>query len=61
MREIQIVLIPKDKKYSSRNMTITNAMEFFKVSKEELYRYIENGEELKGWFVDEAMIYDSKL
>lgn len=61
MRETQVLLIPKNSEYKSRNMTFSGAMEFLKVSKEELDNYIESGNEINGWFVDEALIYDNKI
>lgn len=61
MRETQVLLIPKDSEYKSRNMTFSDAMEFLKVSKEELNSYIESGNEIRGWYVDEALIYDNKI
>lgn len=61
MREIQLILIPKEEGYKSRNMTFSDALDFFKISKDELNRLISNGEEINGWFVDEALIYDNKL
>jgi len=61
MRETQLLLIPKNNEYKSRTMSFTNAMEFLKVSKEELTRCVENGDEIRGWYVDEALIYDNKI
>ena len=61
MRETQVLLIPKNSEYKSRNMTFSGAMEFLKVSKEELNGYIESGDEIRGWYVDEALIYDNKI
>lgn len=61
MRETQVLLIPTKSEYKSRNMSFSGAMEFLKVSKEELDNYIESGNEINGWFVDEALIYDNKI
>ena len=30
-------------------------------SEEELENYIESGNEINGWYVDEALIYDNKI
>ena len=61
MRETQVLLIPTKNEYKSRNMSFSGAMKFLKVSKEELDNYIESGNEINGWFVDEALIYDNKI
>lgn len=61
MRETQVLLIPTKKEYKSRNMSFSGAMEFLKISKEELENYIESGDEIHGWYVDEALIYDNKI
>ena len=42
-------------------MSFSGAMEFLKISKEELENYIESGDEVHGWYVDEALIYDNKI
>ena len=61
MREKQVLVIPKDNSYKPRNMSWSQAIEFFNISNEELERIIDNGEEIKDAYVDEAIIYDAKI
>ena len=61
MREKQVLIIPVDEKYKSRNMGWDEAMNFFKISSSELERIINNGDEIKGAFIDEAIVYDCKI
>ena len=58
MRDRQIIVIPKDNKYKPRNMNWNEAMEFFNISNEELERIIENGEEIRNAYIDEAVVYE---
>ena len=58
--EKQVLIIPTDGR-KPKNMGWKSAMEYFNVSNERLIEIVEKGEEINGFFVDEALIYDSKL
>jgi hypothetical protein len=61
MREKQLIIMPLDSKYQSRNMTWSQVLEWANVDDNELKKIIDDGIEVKGCYVDEVLIYDSKL
>lgn len=61
MREKQVILIPKESKYNGRNMVWSDALKFFGIDDFKLKRLIESGDEINGYYVDEALIYDNTI
>ena len=61
MREIQYLVIPKDNTKKPKNMTMEQMKSLFKKEENEIIEYLESGDELNGYFIDDAIIYDSKL
>ena len=42
-------------------MTMEQMKTLFKKEENEIIEYLESGNELNGYFIDDAIIYDSKL
>jgi hypothetical protein len=61
MREKQLIMIPTDSKYKAKNVLWSEAIEWSKVSNEELKKIVEDGIEVNGFYFDEALIYDNRL
>lgn len=61
MREKQVILIPKESKCNGKNMVWSDALKFFGIDDSKLACLIESGDEINGYYVDEALIYDSTI
>lgn len=61
MREKQIILIPTDKSKKSKNMVWSEALIWAKTDDEGLVKIIDEGIEVNGCYLDEALIYDNQL
>lgn len=61
MRDRQVLVVPTNPKYKPRNMGWFEAMDFFKLSQDELEKIIETGEEIKGAYIDEAITFDNTI
>ncbi len=61
MREKQLILIPKDSERKSKNILWSEALKWADTDNEGLKRIIDEGIEVKGFFIDEALTTDNKL
>lgn len=61
MREKQLILIPKDSERKSKNILWSEALKWTDTDNEGLKRIIDEGIEVKGFFIDEALTTDNKL
>ena len=61
MREKQLILIPKDSERKSKNILWSEALKWADTDNEGLKRIIDEGLEVKGFFIDEALTTDNKL
>jgi hypothetical protein len=60
MTEPQVLLISEDEN-KSKNVTWSQAKEFFKMNDNELKKLIENGEVKNKFYADYALVWDSKI
>jgi hypothetical protein len=60
MTEPQVLLISEDGN-KSKNVTWSQAKEFFKMNDNELKKLIENGEVKNKFYADYALVWDSKI
>ena len=61
MREEQLIMIPTDSKYKAKNILWTEALKWAKTDKHGLEKIINEGIEVNGCYLDEALIYDNRL
>ena len=61
MREKQLILIPKDSERKSKNILWSEALKWADTDNEGLKKIIDEGIEVKGFFIDEALTTDNKL
>ena len=61
MREKQLILIPKDSERKSKNILWSEALKWADTDNEGLKRIIDEGIEVKGFFIDEALTTYNKL
>ena len=61
MREKQLILIPKDSERKPKNILWSEALKWADTDNEGLKKIIDEGTEVKGFFVDEALVTDNKL
>lgn len=61
MREKQIIMIPTDKKYKAKNILWSEALNWCETDDAGLLKIIEDGIEVKGFYLDEALVYNNKV
>jgi hypothetical protein len=58
MREKHVILIPIDSDCGGKVLSWSDALKWADVDSEGLKKIISDGTEVKGYYVDEALIYD---
>ena len=61
MREKQLIMIPTDSKYKAKNILWAEALKWAKTDDNCLEKIINEGIEVNGFYLDEALISDNRL
>lgn len=61
MREKQLIMIPTDSKYKAKNILWSEALKWAKTDDDGLVKIIDEGIEVNGCYLDEALVYDNRL
>lgn len=61
MREKQLIMIPTDSKYKAKNVLWSEALKWCDTDDEGLVKIINEGIEVRGFYLDEALVYDNEV